>query len=146
VAASPTRPEQTIALDATLASVLSMHARYADLIVLGQVNPDEPPYAAHHVLEEVVLSSGRPALIVPYDCAPDTFPERVLIAWDASREGGVRGERRNADPQQATSVLVVSINPRSEPFATASCRVPTSPGISPATTSRSRCSPREGRG
>ena len=74
------------ALDTTLASVLSMHARYADLVVLGQVDPDEPPYVGHCPPEQVVLSSGRPALIVPYRWPLDTLAERVLIAWDASRE------------------------------------------------------------
>ena len=54
------------ALDTTLASVLSMHARYADLLVLGQVAPDERRDCSRRLLEEVVLSSGMKVLIVPY--------------------------------------------------------------------------------
>jgi nucleotide-binding universal stress UspA family protein len=103
------------ALDTTLARVLSMHARYADLAVLGQVNPEGPPYVGRPVLEEVVLSSGRPALIVPYDDAPDTFAERALIAWDASREAARAVSDAMPILEQATAVLVVSINPVREP-------------------------------
>jgi nucleotide-binding universal stress UspA family protein len=66
--------------------------------------------------EEVALSSGRPALIVPYDWALATLGERVLIAWDASRE--VARAVSDAMPvlERAASVLVVSINPKSTPL------------------------------
>jgi nucleotide-binding universal stress UspA family protein len=104
------------ALDTTLASVLSMHARYADLVVLGQVNPDEPPYVSRHLPEEVVLSSGRPALIVPHDWAPGPLGERVIVAWDASREAARAVSDAMPILEQAASVLVVSINPISTPL------------------------------
>lgn len=104
------------ALDTTLASVLSMHARYADLVVMGQMNPDEPPDVGRHLPEEVVLSSGRPALIVPYDWAPGTLGERVLIAWDASREAARAVSDAMPILEQAESVLVASINPKSTPL------------------------------
>jgi nucleotide-binding universal stress UspA family protein len=104
------------ALDTTLASVLSMHARYADLVVLGQVNPNEPPDGGRRLPEEVVLSSGRPALIVPYDWAPGTLGERVLVAWDAGREAARAVSDALPILKPADSVLVVSINPKSTPL------------------------------
>jgi nucleotide-binding universal stress UspA family protein len=65
----------------------ALHGRYADLIVLGQLDPDDTQGALSRPLpEEVALAVGRPVLVVPY--AGD-FPEigrRVLIGWDASRE------------------------------------------------------------
>jgi nucleotide-binding universal stress UspA family protein len=109
-----TRTDQ--ALDTSLASVLGMHARYADLVVLGQVDPDQPPYVGHHLPEEVVLSAGRPALIVPYDWALETLGDRVLIAWDASRAAARAVSDAMPILEQAASVLVVSINPNSTPL------------------------------
>jgi hypothetical protein len=49
-------------------AVLAMHARYADLTVLGQPNDDEPfrGPSADAVLVNVMMSSGRPVLAVPY--------------------------------------------------------------------------------
>ena len=104
------------ALDTTLANVLSMHARYADLVVLGQVNPDEPPYAGHHLPEEVVLASGRPMLVVPYIGAPAMIGRRVMVAWDASREAARAVSDALPILERAESVLVVSVNPESTPL------------------------------
>jgi nucleotide-binding universal stress UspA family protein len=104
------------ALDTTLTDVVSMHARYADLVVLGQANPDGRPYVDRHLPEEVVLSSGRPALIIPYDWSLEMLGERVVIAWDASREAARAVGDAMPILEQAQSVLVVSINPRSTPF------------------------------
>ena len=104
------------ALDTTLANVLSMHARYADLAVLGQVKPEEPPYIGSHLPEEVVLASGRPVLVVPYDWAAGRLGERVLIAWDASREAARAVSDALPILERAESVLVVSVNPRQTPL------------------------------
>jgi nucleotide-binding universal stress UspA family protein len=102
------------ALDTTLARVLSMHARYADLVVLGQVDPDE--HVGSDLPEAVVLASGRPVLVVPHDWAPGPLGERVLIAWDASREAARAVSDALPILEQATAVLVVSINPKSAPL------------------------------
>jgi nucleotide-binding universal stress UspA family protein len=104
------------ALDTTLARVLSMHARYADLVVLGRVDPNEPPDVGSDLPEEVVLASGRPALVVPHDWEAGPLGERVLIAWDASREAARAVSDALPLLQQAAAVLVVSINPKSTPL------------------------------
>ncbi|OLL31131.1 universal stress protein UspA [Burkholderia sp. SRS-W-2-2016] len=63
------------------------YARLADLIVLGQSNPADPEsFVAEQFVEHIVLSAGRPVLLVP---SAGTFaaPGRhALIAWDGSRE------------------------------------------------------------
>jgi nucleotide-binding universal stress UspA family protein len=67
--------------------VAAVHGRYADLIILGQINPDDArsPFVRPRP-EEVALLAGRPMLVVPY---VGTFPNigrKVLVGWDASRE------------------------------------------------------------
>jgi nucleotide-binding universal stress UspA family protein len=104
------------ALDTTLASALSMYSRYADLVILGQVEPDEPFYGVRRSPEEVVLSSGRPVLVVPYIGAPATIGRRVVVAWDASREAARAVSDAMPILEQASSVLVVSINPKGTPL------------------------------
>ena len=104
------------ALDTTLASVVSMHARYSDLVVLGQVDPDEPPDFGGDLPEQVVLASGRPVLLVPHDWAPGPFGDRVLIAWDASRAAARAVSDALPILERAESVLVVSINPKQTPL------------------------------
>lgn len=64
---------------------LSLQARYADLVVVGQVDPDHPSAATLSDFPEfVVMNSGRPVLLVPYVGHFQTAGSRVLIAWDAS--------------------------------------------------------------
>jgi nucleotide-binding universal stress UspA family protein len=104
------------ALDTTLARVLSMHARYADLVILGQVDPYKPSYVGSDLPEQVVLASGRPVLIVPHDWAPGPIGERVVIAWDASREAARAVSDALPILGRAESVLVLSVDPRSTPL------------------------------
>lgn len=64
---------------------ISLQARYADLVVIGQTDLDDPnPATMPDFPEYVVLNSGRPVLVVPYTGDFSTFGKRALIAWDAS--------------------------------------------------------------
>lgn len=70
-----------------LAEEVAMHGRYADLIVLGQIDPADPwSPLLHPRPEEVALAAGRPILVVPYVGHFEQIGRRVLVAWDASRE------------------------------------------------------------
>lgn len=63
-------------------------ALYADLLVLGQRDPDDP--AASELppdfVPQVLVGSGRPALVVPCAGPFATVGRRVLIAWKETRE------------------------------------------------------------
>ncbi|RDU99427.1 universal stress protein [Trinickia dinghuensis] len=62
-------------------------ARLADLAIVGQYNPEDPEsFVAEQFIENLVLSSGRPVLVVPYAGKFPTIASHVLIAWDGSRE------------------------------------------------------------
>jgi nucleotide-binding universal stress UspA family protein len=82
------------------------------LAVVGQPDESEelPPAIATlpHVL---VLTAGRPVLVVPYAGKFAKIGTRVLIAWNASREA-VRAVN-DAMPilQRAKKVIVLSVNP-----------------------------------
>jgi nucleotide-binding universal stress UspA family protein len=69
------------------AQEVAVHGRYADLIILGQLDPDDPwSPLLHPRPEEVALMAGRPILVVPYAGAFERVGQRVLVGWDASRE------------------------------------------------------------
>jgi nucleotide-binding universal stress UspA family protein len=64
-----------------------LHARYADLAIIGQPSRDEPNAAfVTELANQVVQSCGRPVLFVPYVGEYKTVGERVMIAWKDSRE------------------------------------------------------------
>lgn len=66
---------------------ICLQARYADLVVIGQNDPDEvSPVVLPDFPQYVVLNSGRPVLLVPYTGRFDNIGNRVLVAWDGSME------------------------------------------------------------
>ncbi|MBI1891440.1 MAG: universal stress protein [Burkholderiales bacterium] len=80
-------PFETRLIDDEAAGGLSLHAIYADVVVLGQFDPDESLMAAQPNLPEyVAMNSGCPVLLVPHSTMAKSIGERVLIAWNGSLE------------------------------------------------------------
>ena len=86
-------------------------ARLADLIVAGQSDPGDPEsFVATQFVENLVLSAGRPVLLVP--CAGQ-FPSvgsRALLAWDASREATRAVHDAMPLLAQAKHVTILTVN------------------------------------
>ena len=73
--------------EADKAPSLVRHAHCSDLTVLSQADPDAPGhYLAKALVEQVVLYSARPTLILPYAGRVDTLGSHAMVAWDDSRE------------------------------------------------------------
>ncbi|HYZ39419.1 MAG TPA: universal stress protein [Stellaceae bacterium] len=65
----------------------AIHARYADLTILGQLDPDRSDVdIVRPRPEHVALACGRPVLVVPYAGRFENVGRRVLIGWNATRE------------------------------------------------------------
>lgn len=97
---------------------MGLQARYSDLVVVGQSDPEAPapsvpPDFPHHV----VMHVGRPVLIVPKQGIFEDVGKKVLISWDASR--GATRAVTEAIPllQHADVVQVVVFNPESRSTA-----------------------------
>jgi nucleotide-binding universal stress UspA family protein len=95
-----------------VAEVIALHARYADLVVLGQPEPEGQREVDAQVPENVVLAAGRPALVVPYIGAGESFGARVMVAWDGGREAARAVNDALPLLERADSVVVLVINPR----------------------------------
>ena len=88
----------------------TLHARHADLLIFGQQDPADPAaYIARHFLEDLLMGSGRPMILLPYAGRIERFGDAVLIAWD----GGQAAARAVADAlpilQRARFVEIVSV-------------------------------------
>ena len=89
-----------------------LHARYADLTIVGQgLDLDDAPYDLAFLPEELALGVGRPVLVVPRYGTFETVGERVLIAWNGSREATRAVHDALPLLQLATNVTVLSIDP-----------------------------------
>jgi nucleotide-binding universal stress UspA family protein len=68
-------------VDAVLA-----HARSADLIIASQKESDWDYADAFDIPDWLAIEGGRPVLVIPKTGTLETIGERVLIAWNNSRE------------------------------------------------------------
>ncbi|HEY0834144.1 MAG TPA: universal stress protein [Azospirillum sp.] len=85
-------------------------ARYSDLIVLGQHEPEDAR-VPQELIEEVVLNCGRPVLVIPYIRTTPHVGERVVVAWNASREAARAINDALPLMRRAKSVLVLALHP-----------------------------------
>ena len=75
------------AAEGNVTAITLLHARYSDLTIAGQgidLGGAPPEFAS--LPEELALGVGRPVLVVPRYGTFPTVGERVLIAWNGSRE------------------------------------------------------------
>jgi nucleotide-binding universal stress UspA family protein len=94
----------------------ALHARYADLAILGQLDPESGEPDAIRP-EQVTLASGRPILIVPYAGNFPSLGRRVLIGWNATREAARAVNDAMPLLTGAEIVTVLTIDPREGPRA-----------------------------
>ena len=69
-----------------LPAILARNARNADLVIVGEPNPENAGTDDTLLVEAAFMDTGRPALVVPFAGAQSLPPKRVLVAWDGSRE------------------------------------------------------------
>jgi nucleotide-binding universal stress UspA family protein len=90
---------------------VTLHARYADLVVIGQPEADDGSGVDPDFAHKLVLAAGRPVLAIPYAGTFGAVGKRVLLAWNASREA----TRATTDAlpflQAADQVVVSPVKP-----------------------------------
>lgn len=91
-------------------ALLPRHARYADLVILGQPAPEDPA-AGFAAVEATLFASGRPLLLVPHIGVAAPPGRRVVIGWNASREAARAVHDALPLMAGAAAVTVVVINP-----------------------------------
>jgi nucleotide-binding universal stress UspA family protein len=94
------------------AETVALHARYSDLAILKQRDPNDTSLAAaEDVVATTLLSSGRPILVLPYVGNFPTVGRRVLVGWKSTREASRAVNDALPLLQHADTVTVLAINP-----------------------------------
>ncbi|OAN54119.1 universal stress protein UspA [Paramagnetospirillum marisnigri] len=98
-------------------------ARYADLVVMGQIDP-KGKLVPKELVEHTILHCGRPVLVVPHTGSFETVGERIAVAWNAGKEA-VRA-LNDAKPLMAGAkqVTVLSMHKAHDRAAAAMGEVP----------------------
>ncbi len=85
---------------------LMFHARHSDLVVLGR--PQNQDYLPGGLIENILLSSGRPIVIAP-DIAPRSATGTILVGWKETPEAARALAVSLPLLRQARRVMIVSV-------------------------------------
>jgi len=81
------RAAEDLQVDRSTVDVIALQARYADLLVMGQIDPERPADLVPSDLPgQTAVMAGRPVLALPYAWTPRPIGRRVVIGWDGERE------------------------------------------------------------
>ncbi len=95
--------------------VIAAALRTADLAVMGQAEPAADGSAVRRdLLEDVLMTAGRPVLAVPYAGSFGAAFRTVLVAWNGSREAARAMNDALPLLVRAESVTVLSVQGRRE--------------------------------
>jgi nucleotide-binding universal stress UspA family protein len=97
-------------MGARISDLVTLHAYYTDLIILGQSDTSAP--VAHipvDLAERVALTCGKPVLIVPYAGTFKSAGDRIMVAWKAGRESIRAVNDSLALMERSNSITVMEI-------------------------------------
>lgn len=92
--------------------VAAVHARYADLVVVGQPDPRRERDIPVALPEDLLFECGRPLLVVPYAGHWDSIGERIVVGWNASREAARAVGDAMPLLTRAARVIIMAVNPK----------------------------------
>ncbi|MBP0464380.1 universal stress protein [Roseomonas sp. PWR1] len=90
---------------------IALHARYADLAIIGQEDPETAAPGTAGMVGDVLFGAGRPVLVVPYAGRFVSVGTRVLVGWNASREAARAVNDALPMIAGATTTCVLAANP-----------------------------------
>ncbi len=101
--------------DGSPAECVARHARYSDVLILGQENAyDLKAATGNEFVEQTLLTAGRPVIVLPTFGTFDTVGTRVLYCWNRAREAA----RAIADAgpllRSASALRVLSMDEQSD--------------------------------
>ncbi len=113
---APTEPLGDVRVIAKTAAVLGdavgRQARYADVVLAGQPEPDKPGEYIHTCcIEGALFESGHPVIVIPPNKTWDPIGRRIMIAWDTSREAARAVADASSLLPSAEAVSVAIVDP-----------------------------------
>lgn len=98
--------------DGLAEDVVAAYARYADLVVIGQTEPDS--VTVPDLAETVAMAGERPVLIVPHIGAIKPPGKTVLLCWNGSREAARAATGALPILEQADKVMILLVDPEDD--------------------------------
>lgn len=96
-----------------IASTVIEHARQADLVIIGHSNSCSSRAIGSGFSEEIIVSSGRPTLLMPLDQRVTVRTDRAIVGWNGSREAARAAFDSIPLLRLADEVLIILVAPES---------------------------------
>lgn len=90
---------------------LAVNARYADLLVVGQADPEDATSSRNDLPEAMAFATGRPILVVPRIGALSPVGKTAMICWNASRESARAAADALPFLRAAEKAIVLAVDP-----------------------------------
>jgi nucleotide-binding universal stress UspA family protein len=91
--------------------LINEHAVAVDVVIVGQGDPDaDNNMQSQYIADELVVSSPRPVLVIPYAGEYKKFGKHVLVAWNNSREASRALHEALPFLANADKVTLLSVN------------------------------------
>ncbi len=90
---------------------LALRSRYADLTLITQAGPEQEGTYGEDLVDDLIMISGRPVLVIPYIGAAGTLGNTVLVGWNGSREAARAVSDAMPILERAETVEVLAIEP-----------------------------------
>jgi nucleotide-binding universal stress UspA family protein len=100
--------------DGLAEEIVAAHARYADLVIVGQSEPDDATTTPSDLAETVVIASERPVLIVPHIGVTKPPGKTVLLCWNGTREAARAVTGALPILKKADKVIILLVDPRND--------------------------------
>ncbi len=100
--------------DAEVDRLVIHHARHCDLVILGQHDDSGETHAPPDLVQEVLMHSGRPVLVVPYAGEFAAVGRQPLVGWIDSAESARALGDAMALIEDAQEVFVLTMAARQE--------------------------------
>ncbi len=95
-----------------VAACVAREARYVDLAIVTQVDPESPPLGTRRfVPQETLFSSGRPVLVLPRTGSIEKIGTRIVIGWNGAREAARAANDAMPFLEKAEQVTAVTVEP-----------------------------------
>jgi nucleotide-binding universal stress UspA family protein len=90
-------------------------ARASNLVIVSATDPAAPTGVEQDFVEQVVMSAGRPVLVLPNKGKGLETLKEIVVGWDGSREAARAAFDSLPLLQAAKTVRIVSVDPQKKP-------------------------------
>ena len=100
--------------DGLAEEVVAVHARYADLAIVGQAEPDAATTTPPDLAETIAMAGERPVLIVPHIGVIKPPGKTVMLCWNGTREAARAATGALPLLKAADKTIILLVDPRND--------------------------------